>query len=46
MADGTERELAAGDAFAIPVGHDIWVIGDTPYIAVDFAAAVAAIPLR
>ncbi len=47
MADGVERELAAGDAFAIPPGHDVWVIGDEPYVAVDFSAAEdAATPLK
>jgi quercetin dioxygenase-like cupin family protein len=35
-ADGTERELSAGDAFDLPPGHDLWVIGDEPYVAVDF----------
>ena len=53
MADGTEREVAAGDAFAIPAGHDTWVIGDAPYVAVDFstqtvlpdaAASTASVP--
>ena len=36
MADGTERELGAGDAFDIPPDHDMWTIGDEPYVAVDF----------
>jgi quercetin dioxygenase-like cupin family protein len=36
MVDGAERELAAGDVFAIPPGHDMWVVGDEPYVAVDF----------
>jgi quercetin dioxygenase-like cupin family protein len=39
MADGTERELAAGDVFDVPPGHDAWVIGDQPYVAVDFSPA-------
>ncbi len=39
MADGTERELAAGDVFDVPPGHDAWVIGDEPYVAVDFVLA-------
>ena len=47
MADGTERELAAGDAFAVPPGHDVWVIGDEPYVAVDFTTAQDALtPLK
>jgi len=37
LVDGTERELAAGDAFAIPAGHDVWVVGAEPYVAVDFS---------
>jgi quercetin dioxygenase-like cupin family protein len=45
MADGTEREMAAGDTFDIPPGHDIWVIGDEPYVAVDFPPAEAQTPL-
>jgi hypothetical protein len=31
LADGTEREVAD-----VPPGHDVWVIGDEPYVAVDF----------
>jgi quercetin dioxygenase-like cupin family protein len=47
MADGTERELTAGDAFAVPPGHDAWVVGDEPYVAVDFSPAEgAATPLK
>jgi quercetin dioxygenase-like cupin family protein len=38
-ADGTERELGPGDAFDIPAGHDLWVSGDEPYVAVDFGPA-------
>jgi quercetin dioxygenase-like cupin family protein len=37
MADGTERELAAGDFFDVPPGHDTWVIGDEPYVSIDFS---------
>jgi quercetin dioxygenase-like cupin family protein len=39
MADGTERELAAGDGFDVPAGHNAWVVGDQPYVAVDFVAS-------
>lgn len=47
MADGTEREVAAGDAFDMPPGHDIWVVGDEPYVAVDFTLTdQAATPLK
>ena len=37
MADGTERELAAGDAFDVPPGHDAWVVGDEPYVSLDIS---------
>ncbi|HTG42307.1 MAG TPA: adenylate/guanylate cyclase domain-containing protein [Methylomirabilota bacterium] len=38
MADGTELELGPGDVFEIPPGHDAWVIGDEPWVSVDFEA--------
>jgi class 3 adenylate cyclase len=34
MDDGTEFDIVAGDAFEIPPGHDVWVVGDEPAIAV------------
>ena len=37
--DGTEMEIRAGDAYEIPPGHDAWVVGDTPYEAIEFASA-------
>ncbi|MBZ4400103.1 cupin domain-containing protein [Myxococcus sp. MISCRS1] len=36
MDDGTELEAGPGDVAIIPPGHDGWVIGDEPCIAVDF----------
>ena len=33
MDDGTEREMAPGDFFHVPPGHDSWVIGDEPYVS-------------
>ncbi len=36
MDDGTEHELRAGDALAIPPGHDAWVVGDEPAVIIDF----------
>ncbi len=39
MDDGTEIELRAGDAFAIPPGHDSWVIGDEPYTSLHLLGA-------
>jgi quercetin dioxygenase-like cupin family protein len=28
MTDGTEFVMEPGDVFAIPAGHDSWVVGD------------------
>jgi hypothetical protein len=36
MDDGTERELQAGEAAVIPPGHDAWIVGDQPCVAIDF----------
>ena len=32
--DGTESELAPGEAYVIEPGHDAWVIGDEPVVVV------------
>lgn len=40
--DGQHVELAAGDVFCIPPGHDGWVIGEEPCVVVDFSAAPVA----
>lgn len=37
MDDGTERELGPGDAHIVSAGHDAWVVGDEPCVAIDFA---------
>jgi Cupin domain len=34
---GNEVELAAGDVFWVRPGHDAWVAGDQPCVALDFA---------
>lgn len=38
MSDGTELEVGPGDIFEIPPGHDAWVVGDEPWVSVDFEA--------
>lgn len=38
MADGAELEVGPGDVFEIPPGHDAWVVGDEPWVSVDFEA--------
>jgi uncharacterized cupin superfamily protein len=37
MADGTELQLAPGDAFVVGAGHDAWVVGDEPCVTLDFS---------
>jgi quercetin dioxygenase-like cupin family protein len=37
MDDGTELDVGPGDVVAIPPGHDGWVIGAEPCVALDFA---------
>jgi quercetin dioxygenase-like cupin family protein len=34
--DGTEIEIGPGDAFIAAAGHDAWVLGDEPCVALDF----------
>jgi hypothetical protein len=41
MADGTEFVLNAGDFFAIPPGHDSWVIGEEEYVSLHLLGADA-----
>jgi hypothetical protein len=36
MDDGTEREFGPGEVGYTPPGHDAWVVGNEPFIAVDF----------
>jgi len=38
MLDGVELEIGPGDVFEIPPGHDAWVVGDEPWVSVDFEA--------
>lgn len=37
LRDGTEFELGPGDAYLVPPGHDAWVVGDQPCVAVNFS---------
>ncbi len=36
MDDGAEEEFGPGDTTVIPIGHNAWVIGDEPLVAIDF----------
>ncbi|MDZ4278363.1 MAG: cupin domain-containing protein [Dehalococcoidia bacterium] len=37
MADGTELDIGPGDVAVIPSGHDAWVVGDEPWVSVDWS---------
>jgi hypothetical protein len=39
MADGSEFELGPGDVSCLTAGHDAWVVGDEPVVAVDWFGA-------
>lgn len=39
--DGTEVDLRAGDAYVIEPGHDAAVVGDEPFIALEFETKAA-----
>jgi mannose-6-phosphate isomerase-like protein (cupin superfamily) len=36
MDDGIETEIGAGEAVAIPPGHDAEVVGEEPCVFIDF----------
>ena len=36
MDDGSEEEFGPGDVGYVPPGHNAWVVGDEPFVAVDF----------
>jgi mannose-6-phosphate isomerase-like protein (cupin superfamily) len=39
MDDGHEFVMEPGDVFAIPGGHDSWVVGDEPYVSLHLLGA-------
>ena len=36
MESGARRRVRAGEVFDIPPGHDSWVVGDEPFVTVEF----------
>jgi hypothetical protein len=46
MDDGTVDEFGPGDVGSIPPGHDAWIVGNEPFICVEFQGAPPAITLR
>ena len=39
MADGTEFEVGPGEVSMLEAGHDAWVVGDEPVVAIDWGGA-------
>ncbi|GGT59917.1 cupin domain-containing protein [Streptomyces purpureus] len=40
MNDGAEEEFGPGDSMVCPPGHDAWVVGDEPCVALDWQGFV------
>jgi hypothetical protein len=41
-SDGSEADIAPGDAYVIEPGHDAWVVGDEPAVSFEFESTTAA----
>jgi hypothetical protein len=39
--DGTEQDIAEGDAYLIEPGHDAWVTSNQPFVAFEFDSSTA-----
>ncbi len=39
MKDGTEKTIKAGDSYTIPPGHEAWVEGGEPFVALEVMSA-------
>jgi mannose-6-phosphate isomerase-like protein (cupin superfamily) len=39
--DGSSVDLTPGDAYVIEPGHDAWVTGDAPFVALEFDSQAA-----
>ena len=37
--DGVVGEVGVDDVYDLPPGHDAWVVGDEPFVAIEFASA-------
>ncbi len=40
MDDGAQMEVGPGDFASIPPGHDAWVVGNEPFVCIDFSPDV------
>jgi hypothetical protein len=41
MASGGGADFAVGDVYAVPPGHDAWVVGDEPVVVLEFESKTA-----
>jgi hypothetical protein len=39
LEGGTEKTIRAGDSYTIPPGHDAWVEGNDPFVAIEVMSA-------
>ena len=39
MQDGTQKTIAAGESYTIPPGHDAWIEGNVPFVAIEVMSA-------
>jgi class 3 adenylate cyclase len=39
MDDGQTLDVEAGSVYEIPPGHDAWVVGDVPFVTIDWTSA-------
>jgi len=39
MNDGEEAEYGPGDCMEVPPGHDAWIVGDEPCVAIDWTGS-------
>jgi class 3 adenylate cyclase len=37
MSGGSSIEIRPGDVFELPPGHDAWVVGDEPWVSIDWS---------
>jgi mannose-6-phosphate isomerase-like protein (cupin superfamily) len=39
MTDGSQKTMGKGESYAIPPGHDAWVEGSEPFVAIEVMSA-------
>ena len=39
LTDGTKKTISSGDSYAIPPGHEAWVEGNEPFVAIEVLSA-------